>query len=292
MVNIRKNPRIIHSCCFFINRIGLPIFFSLCMATVTFFVFSRRQVLAIAAIVPSLSDNWKGLIQQLPSMYFIVLVIVWYILYILALHKLVGQKDILPANHYYLVPSWMIKAGSIISGLHGGSAASIPIWQYFEYLYYNSSIGWSSLKLAVPDVLPASSEGKVRSTFHRMIDPTGKSTTLSIIVEDTYPVDLNFLPDEVGQNNYVVVQNASLNHVRGLRGYNQKLVSETVAQIKKAESNGVDTLYLLFNTNPLHVTKIFNESFNDAGRSQINHLYVFEAQPDGPFHFVKAHQIY
>jgi len=294
MVNILKNHdnRVIRKYRFLITRIIGPITVLVILADVTTISNPRKIVFAIGELIPMISDKWKSLIGQIPLAYFPFILLCYFVLYLVVIHKILGQKQILPANHYFLVPSWMIKWASFINRQHSGSATSIPTWQFCEYLYYQSTFGWREMTLEIPEVMPAESNVEVTITVSNPSHSELDTSVLSLVVSDTYPADLKSLPCFVIDHRYEVFQTMKDGQVDRVRRYNSDLVSVIVKRVRRAETEGVKSLYLLLNTNPKQISEIFRELFTDAGRNPIEHLYVYESQSNPPYHFLHAHRIF
>lgn len=295
MANIRsrkKKKRVIRKLFFLTYNIIIPIFLPIIVGSILIRKVSKKYILTWIGVIPGISDEWIKIAENrnFSWLYLLFVIISMYILFGVIIHKILKKQDLLPENKYFLVPSWMIRIAAIVSHLHSGNAASIPIWQFIEYLCNESSFGWRHLVLEVPKVSPADKEIKIKQTFHRGSVPKGLSR--SIIVGDTYPIDVNELPNFVVAHDYVLFQSLKRNQATRMRGYNELLVLKIVEQIRKAETEGVKEIYLLLNTNPTHVQEIVREAFSDAGRNSIEHLYVYESQAVKPFAFTNIHCIY
>ncbi|OTA78365.1 hypothetical protein [Limosilactobacillus reuteri] len=195
--------------------------------------------------------------------------------------------ELLPSNKYFLVPTWMIKFAVFVRWSDknvNGSAKSIPTWQYMDYLYNN----WNRVKLSIPEVCNVD-----ENTSVIVEKPSKHGKILSIIISDTYPIIIEKLPSFIKNHNYALIQtmvNGEKN--KGQRGYNTKLVQECISLIKEGMNNGVTTINILANTNPKHITEIMRESFEDAGRNPLKHLYVYENPRKNNFYFSKPHKIF
>lgn len=294
MANIlrRRAGRVIKTGEFIFFRIVIPALLIISMAIVALTFFPEKQIITAAESLPVFNDNLENLIAAFPFIYPLFVFSFSYVLYYLFLHFVLRQKAILPENHYYLVPTWTIKLASFVNALHAGSATSIPVWQFCEYLFNHTSLGWRGISLEIPDVNAVDTDTQVKVLKIEPKQIVTSDSILSVVVADTYPIDLKRLPKIVLANKCVVLQTLQNGVQDRVRRYNPKLVSELLGTVRRAETEGVKSLYLLLNTNPKQISEMFREVFNDAGRNSIEHLYVFESQPNPPYLFTKAHQIF
>ncbi|WP_125766698.1 hypothetical protein [Lapidilactobacillus wuchangensis] len=292
-VNIlSKKIRVVHEKRFICKNILLPIILPLVLCEVITNYFPRKKVLSVMQAIFNISESRRLLLESFMFVYPIFIFCIFFFLYRKFISKIFWKRNLLPENQYFLVSVWSLKIATFISGLDQGSATSLPIWQYIDYLYNKESFGWRYLTLKTPDVTQSPKGTEIKQVFYQKNDDKNMSPVRSIIVADTYPIDMDLLPEFVTNHDYVLFQRLVNNQTDRVRGYNQDLVLDIIRQIRKAETDGVQDIYLLLNTSPTHVTEIMRESFQDAGRNSIKHLYVYESQSESPFRFVKPHRIY
>jgi hypothetical protein len=216
---------------------------------------------------------------------FISLILSYYAM--LIIFKFIGKERLLLPNTYYLVPSFIIKFVAMIGYCHKGSADNIPTWQYIDYLYNN----WARLSIDVPEVIDASKDTSIKVSEIKSDAENDK--ILSIIISDTYPINLDTLPSTVKNHSYVVLQTMINGKVNlGRRAYNPELVKLFIDQVNKSKENSITAIQLLSNTNPKHIKEIMREAFCNAGRSHIKHLVVYENPRKNNYNFTKRHNIF
>lgn len=294
MVSIleKKNRRIVRRSSFFATKILMPLVLIISFAVIAKEKIPQEKFFTFVSVIPGVGDKWQTFVASIPGIYLPILWVIFFIIYRFIMEKILGQTQVFLHNHYYIVPSWMIKWASLINGQYIGSATSIPVWQFCEYLYYKSTLGWRRLELDIPDVLTAEAGVQIRNEFGVLDSVVADPTVLSLIISDTYSVDLDYLPELVKTHKYVVFQTLKDGKEDRVRRFNANLVSDIVSRIKQAESEEVKTIYLLFNTNTKIISEVFREAFSDAGRNPIEHLFVYENQSNPPYHFTNAHQIF
>jgi len=295
MVNIlskKVKARIIQTKRFFICNIIFPIGLPILIEFVLMEFFKEKNVLDLIRLLPHVTDGMIKLVNQYSWMTNIFIFAVIYYVFRITFPKIFQKKELLPENYYFLVPSWMIRIAATIGYYHEGSAASIPIWQYVDYLYNKNSFGWSHLKLKSPEVSSADKLMKIKESYFKPDVEEINPVIRSIVVADTYPIDIDNLPEDVVAHEYVLIQSLKNGKSTRVRGYNEKLVNSVVEQVRKAESDGIKVIYMLLNANPKHTEEIVREAFSDAGRNSIQHLCIYESQSRAPFLFTTKHSIF
>ncbi|QVI31207.1 hypothetical protein KG087_09765 [Lacticaseibacillus zeae] len=293
MVNIKGRKRNkIGEQRFFIENIAIPLLSPIIAVMILPLFLSKENLLALIEKVPSVGPGLCNLVRIVPGLYGLAAYLCFYYLFGVVTNRLFARTQLLPDNHYFLVPTWMIKFASFVSHLHSGNASTIPIWQYAQYLFYRSTFSWGHLTLLVPEVSSVDEETEVDRNVGRDMRVSKRKHDRALIVADTYPVDLDQLPNLLDEMSYVVLETLSSGHRNRVRGYNPRLVNAMVNEVRRAESDGIHNLYLLLNTNPKHVTELFREAFNDAGRNSLIHLYVFQSGGVKGYRFTKPHRIF
>ncbi len=153
--------------------------------------------------VSKVTINFLGIDYKIPRHPWFIRPVIFLILsycIIRIIFKFIGKERLLLPNTYYLVPSFIIKLAAAMGYCHKGSAANIPTWQYIDYLYNN----WARLSIDVPEVIDASKDTSIKVSEIKSDAEDDK--ILSIIISDTYPINLNTLPSTVKKHSYVVLQ--------------------------------------------------------------------------------------
>ncbi|MES5890909.1 hypothetical protein OIU41_12515 [Lacticaseibacillus paracasei] len=293
MENIQKRSRNeIRGGRFFFESIVIPLFLPVLVGMIFSLVFSNERLLEFIGRVPVVGHILNNLVEIFPNLYNVAVYFCFYYLLGVGTHKFSARTQLLPDNHYFLIPTWMIKVAALVSHLHSGNASAIPIWQYAQYLYYRNSFFWRHLALLVPEVSVVAEGTEVERKIYPATGVNRRQQDRALIVEDTYPVDLNRLPNLLDEMTYVVLQTLSEGKTDRVRGYNSELVTAIVREVRSAESEGIRHLYLLLNTNPKHVSEVFREAFSDAGRNSLTHLYVFQSDEVQDYEFTEPHRIF
>lgn len=277
---------------FFFENIVLPLISPLFWEIILSLFFSSKEVLVFIGQVPTFGHILHDLVGTFPTLYNLASYLCFYYLSGVATHKLFARTQLLPDNHYFIVPTWMIKMAAFVGHVHSGSASAIPIWQYAQYLFYRNDFFWRRLELSVPEVPIVGKGTKVERKTYFKVGVNKRKHDRALIVADTYPIDLDHLPDLLDEMTYVVLQTISGGKMDRIRGYNPQLVNAIVREVRRAESEGICNLYLLLNTNPKHVTEVFREAFSDAGRNSLRHLYVFQSDKFQNYEFTEPHRIF
>lgn len=288
----KRQKRLINRNRFMLFRLILPIIGIVWFTILTMSRLSENEVISIVAMIPGDSNGMEALVRIAPVIYPAVVLIVWYLLFLFFVHTILHEKEIVLNNYYYDLPSWMLICASYLNHLHEGSATSIPIWQFCEYLYNRSSFGWRGLSLTIPDVMPADSGTEIKQSESQPRSSELDLSVLTLVISDTYPVSVDQLPQFVKSHRYRMFQTLENGKIDRVRRYNPNLVSEIVESIREAETGGVKSMYLILNTNPRQVAEIFREGFCDADRNPIEHLFVYGNGLDLPSTFTTPHRIF
>lgn len=278
--NSKNNPREVKTYKF-IALHTKPLIATISLASTIYYFFRN---------VSKVTINFLGIDYKIPIHPWFIRPVIFLILSyftIRIIFKFIGKERLLLPNTYYLVPSFIIKLAAAIGYCHKGSAANIPTWQYIDYLYNN----WARLSIDIPEVIDASKDTSIKVSEIKSDAEDDK--ILSIIISDTYPINLNTLPSTVKNHSYVVLQTMINGKVNlGRRAYNPELVKIFIDQVNKSKEKGITTIQLLSNTNPKHINEIMREVFCNTGRSHIKHLVVYENPRENNYDFTKPHNIF
>ena len=108
--------------------------------------------------------------------------------------------------------------------------------------------------------------------------PKTYTSTVNIIICDTYKATLKQLPGSVLQFSTVEIDRSSDDHTR----YDsEELIKSVISTIRNLPKT-VTELNVFMTTNPKNTYRIAKEAFAIAGRDRIKHIYVFSQEKEEP----------
>ena len=146
-------------------------------------------------------------------------------------------------------------------------------WQYFETFIYQEGV--HPLKTEFIDVQ------------HFKAEPD--TSTINLVLSDTYPISYNQLPPNVKQFTTIQITRSQQDAVR----YYSEIFVKRVIQELHALPSYVEHINLFATTNPQHNYCIATEGFCERSRGNIRHLTVFQQEARPPRNFMmKGEKIY
>ncbi len=107
------------------------------------------------------------------------------------------------------------------------------------------------------------------------------TSTVNIIISDTYKATISQLPGTVLQFTTIEIDRSSGDHMRYLSDKLLKTVTSTIRDLPKT----VVEINAFLTTNPSNTYRITKEAFVTAGRDRIKHLYVYQQEREEPRNF-------
>lgn len=111
--------------------------------------------------------------------------------------------------------------------------------------------------------------------------PKTFTSTVNIIICDTYKATLEQLPGSVLQFSTVEIDRSSDDH---MRYDSEELIKSVISTIRNLPKT-VTELNVFMTTNPKNTYRIAKEAFAIAGRDRIKHIYVFSQEKEEPRNF-------
>lgn len=115
----------------------------------------------------------------------------------------------------------------------------------------------------------------------RVTNPKNYTSTVNLLISDTYKVTVQQLPRTVLQFSTVEINRSSDDYMR----YNSEELIKTVISIIRNLPKTVMELNLFMTTNSTNTYRIAKEALATAGRDRISHIYVFQQEREEPRNF-------
>ncbi|MFT8928354.1 MAG: hypothetical protein ABF969_03335 [Sporolactobacillus sp.] len=181
---------------------------------------------------------------------------------------------------YYEYPYIFFWINSKILGYNKIQLAGIPIYLQFKLVLNNT------FHTIIPDAGKQFQEEE--TTTETLCENFNQSTsTLNLILEDTYQISLQSLPDELRGLPRITVRTSQ--DIQGKRYKNPEFISE-IRKIVSKYNTKYETVNIFSTANPANNIEIINSSFRQFGRIGFKKVYVY--QMDTPScKYIKHHRI-
>ena len=110
------------------------------------------------------------------------------------------------------------------------------------------------------------------------IESTNCSRIINICIEDTYPINVAYIPSDLRRNKTIIISRY-MESRKGIRSYSQALVDK-VALIINNLSDDKYTVNIMATTNVRNTIRIARDVFKVGCRGKVEHLNVYQ-QPNG-----------
>lgn len=158
-----------------------------------------------------------------------------------------------------------------VLGINSCDLVLVPIYMQFKLVIRATFQNYPLDEMEYPEI-----ENEMDSKV-MIFDGNKVSREINLILEDTYPVDIQQIPrSKRGYKTFKVIRNSGTDNTRH---FSQKFINAIIKCVRGI--NGKTIINIYATTNPLNTKHIAKRAFGLGNRGNVEHLYVFQQRKDG-----------